>query len=107
LYSNTGFANLSTIEFYVANYGSESETTLAVLLSKDGENWVDLELDIQITGTLTKVTIDLSTNEAFANSDLSTSDELRIKFVVGGVVGGTSKKRLNIDDITLFKHVAE
>lgn len=103
LYSNTGFANLSTIEFYVANYGSESGTTLAVLLSKDGENWVDLELDIQITGTLTKVTIDLSTNEAFANSDLSTSDELRIKFVVGG----TSKKRLNIDDITLFKHVAE
>ena len=103
LYSNTGFANLSTIEFYVANYGSDSGTTLAVLLSKDGENWVDLELDIQITGTLTKVTIDLSTNEAFANSDLSTSDELRIKFVVGG----TSGKRLNIDDITLFKHVAE
>ncbi|MDD4000024.1 MAG: hypothetical protein PHX62_03925, partial [Bacilli bacterium] len=66
--------------------------------SKDGENWVDLNVNITLSATLSKVTIDLTTNQALVDGGLKLTDELRIKFVVSGKAGD----RVNVDDLTIY-----
>jgi len=95
VYTTEGVANIKVIEAYIAKYGTDAGAQISVKVSKDGTNWVEVMAPVTPGSTLEKITIDLSTSTAFAEAGLLTSDSLRVKFEITG----TSKKRVNIDDV--------
>lgn len=98
IYTKEGVRNITKIEAYIAKYGSDSGVTIAVQVSKDGTNWVQVLAPIAPASTsLELISIDLTTSAEFASAGLKTSDSLFIKFVISG-----NSKRINIDDVKFY-----
>lgn len=100
IYTNSGFANISTITFKAAKYGSDSDNSIIISVSKDGSTWVNVSDGLgnsNVTSTtLIDYTFTLSNSVNFANSALEAGDVLRFKITVG-----TLGQRINLDEISV------
>lgn len=101
IYTLSGFEGLTNISFYAAKFGTDSSSTIKVSVSRDGSTWIDVSdalLSTSISSTtLVFFDLDLSDSTNYQNSNLLSNDLLRVKFES---IGGSSSKRMNIDDIT-------
>lgn len=100
IYTNSGFANITTITFKGAKYGTDSDNSVQLLVSKEGTNWIDVSDGLDLTAVTSTTLVDyvftLSNSVNFSNSSLVAGDVLKIKITVG-VLG----QRVNIDEITI------
>lgn len=98
LSSNAGYTNISLISFYAANYGSDTNGTFSIEVTKNGVEWIDVTDAVQsstLLSTLELYAISLTSSLRFQQSDLKLSDSLRIR------ISKTGGNRINIDDLKI------
>jgi hypothetical protein len=95
---NSGFSNVTTIEFMYAHYGSLTLGTMSLQVSLDnGTTWVDVWVmpeGTQAILTLVSVALDYET----IGGELG--DEIMIQWVFGGPTGNNS--RMNLDGVKII-----
>jgi uncharacterized repeat protein (TIGR02543 family) len=98
IYTLSGFSGISTITFKAAIYGSDDPNSIILSLSNDGNTWVDVSDGLNETSITSSTLVDYSFNildsTNFSNSDLSSSELLRVRLTVG-LLG----ERINIDEV--------
>ncbi|MDD4388397.1 MAG: InlB B-repeat-containing protein, partial [Bacilli bacterium] len=90
---------VAKLSFQYARYSKDEGTLLAVEISKDGENWVEIMPATTSPNELTEVVLEIDyESEALVTAGITAESEVRFRFVKTG----TKDKRVNLDEIYIY-----